>query len=41
MSNYHKNLFEEANEFILPQTELWDYFDYLAGYKIELPEQKS
>lgn len=28
------NIFQEANQFILPETKLFDFFDYLAGQKI-------
>jgi hypothetical protein len=31
MSLSKRSLFEEANEYILPETSLYDYFDYLAG----------
>ena len=26
-----KSLFDQANEFIYPQTYMYDFFDYLAG----------
>jgi hypothetical protein len=36
-----RSLFEQANDFIYPQTQMYDFFDYLAGEKITLPEHKS
>lgn len=27
-------IFEEANEFILPETPLMDFFDFLAGERL-------
>lgn len=36
-----KSLLEEADEFILPQTEMFDFFDFLAGTKLVLPEDQS
>ena len=35
-----KSLFEEADEFILPETEMFDFFDFLAGEKLVLPEDR-
>lgn len=38
MSLGKKSLFDAADEFIMPETEMFDFFDYLAGEKIVLPE---
>jgi hypothetical protein len=32
------SLFYEANQFILPETSLYDFFDYLAGQKLDIAE---
>lgn len=34
MSKFDKDFFEQANEFILPETSLYDFFDYLNGEKL-------
>lgn len=31
MEKYKIGIFEEANKFLLPETELMDFFDFLAG----------
>ena len=36
-----KSLFEQADDFIMPQTQMYDFFDYLSGEKIVLPEDRS
>ena len=41
MSSGQKSLFEQADDFIMPHTQMYDFFDYLAGEKIVLPEEKS
>lgn len=41
MSLKKKSLFEEADELILPETEMYDFFDYLAGEKLVLPEDQA
>ena len=41
MSSAQKSLFEQADDFIMPHTQMYDFFDYLAGEKIVLPEEKS
>ena len=30
-------IFEQANKFLLPETTLLDFFDFLAGQKLYLP----
>lgn len=35
------SLFQQANQLILPETELLDFFDFLAGEKLYLPEDEA
>jgi hypothetical protein len=41
MTSFPKSLFDQADDFIMPQTQMYDFFDYLAGEKIVLPENKD
>ena len=34
------SIFYEANQFIMPETDLYDFFDYLAGQKLDIAEEK-
>ena len=40
MQNKYDSIFEEAENFILPEPGFYDFFEYLAGEKLELPEEK-
>ena len=35
-----RSIFEEASELLLPEPTLYDFFDYLAGEKLQLPEER-
>jgi hypothetical protein len=41
MQSNPNSLFHEASQFILPETSLYDFFDYLAGQKLDIAEEKS
>lgn len=41
MSNHTHNIFQEAHQYILPSTPIFDFFDYLAGEKLQLSDDRS
>lgn len=41
MEKHKIGIFEEANQFMLPETELLDFFDFLAGEKLYLPNEEA
>lgn len=41
MEKYDASIFEEADKLILPPTEMFDFFDFLAGKKVEDPNSET